>query len=300
MNILVTTFALLLVLSIGGSIFWKDAISSSSAIMAIKGFYEAGRMAQNKAEQKRFSRWKDATNASSKKQKGTALSTKSFVSHRNIQPPLEQGRLHIAPLWQEEHRQLFQGILETLVKNLYGHTTWYNETLAKSLIQQLADLKDGYDEIAFIEKLDQPHYALWYHIAKGTQGYAIENHSGYPPLTDYLDFSASTSLKHTCYFAFASIPVLDALFGSDVTKKILEAEQTKWEEDHRHHFCRKKELLSLLGTNRQGGKLTNFVETYCFFGQSVGRRSFVQGEDSTSKMSKRISLHQNPDPLTVK
>lgn len=293
MNILITTFSLLFVLALGSSLFWKETLSSSQVFQASKGFFEARRLAQNKAEQKRFQRWKELNSSSVVSihplQKNRPSRKKPYASHRNKIPPLEQGRMHLAPLWEIEYRHLFQPTLERLLTELYGHAPWFDQRKVIGLIEELAKTGQDFDETSFSEHLDKELYAIWYPMIRGTQIYDIEKKKGYPPLKDYIDFSLAAA-KHSCHFPFAPLPTLRAIFGEEITRKILEIEQSKWEENHRNRFCLKKELLPYLRINKQSSQLIDFVETFLHFSQSIGRRSFEQGEDKKSQISHRCEI----------
>jgi hypothetical protein len=297
MNILITTLSLLLVLAISSNLFWKEALSSSYALNASKGFFEASRLAQNKAEQKRFSRWKELNSSSTpslntKKPKPSSSRKRIYVSHRNKTPPIEQGRLHIAPLWEKERRPLFQPVLERLFTNLYGHAPWFDKKKLPLLIEAIARVEEPFDETQLIEKLDKEIYALWHRMLRGTQVYDTEKKIGYPPLKDYLDFSPISS-KHACHFPFAPVPILEAIFGPEITKSILKIEKSKWEENYRRRYCLKKELMPFLRIDKQSAQLVDFVETFLYFGQSIGRRSFERGEDQKSRISHRCKIRDD-------
>ncbi len=295
MNILITTFSLLFVLAISSGLFWKEALSSSYTLKASKGFFEAARKAHNKAEQKRFNRWKELNPIPTLvtiSKKPSSSSKRMHVSHRDKHPPLEQGRLHVAPLWNQEHKLLFQPVLERLLTHLYGHAPWFDTIKVNRLIEAMAKFEGEFKEADFSEQLDKELYSMWYPMSRGTQIYDTEKKIGYPPLHDYLDFSP-TSAKHACHFPFAPLPILEAIFGEEITKKILEVEKSKWEEHHRHRYCLKKELLPFLRINRQSSQLIDFVETFVYFSQSIGRRSFEQGEDPRSQISRRCTLRDD-------
>jgi hypothetical protein len=297
MNILITTFSLLLVLAVSSTLFWKETISSSQAFQASKGYFEARRIAQNRAEQKRFQRWKEANSSTVSnylKKPSSYSRKKGYSSHRNKLPPLEQGRLHIAPLWESEYRLLFQPVLERLLTDLYGHASWFDQRKVIRLIEALASTDKEFDQTSFGETLDKELYVIWHPMIRGTQIYDTENKKGYPPLKDYIDFSSAT-IKHTCHFPFASLPILRAIFGKEITLKIQEVEQAKWEENHRHRFCLKKELLPYLHINKQSSQLIGFVETFLYFSQSIGKRSFEQGKDEKSQISHRCEIEIKGD-----
>jgi hypothetical protein len=118
-------------------------------------------------------------------------------------------------------------------------------------------------------------------MSKGTQKYDLAAKKGYPPLEDFFDFNPRP-IKRTCHFPFASFPLIKAMFGEKLANEILKLEQKKWERDNRRRFCLKKELLPLIRTDRQAQEYTQLIETYCYFNQSVGKKSYVQGEEKNS------------------
>jgi hypothetical protein len=284
MNILITSFSLLLILALGSSLFWKEAISSSFSFRAVKGVYEAARTARNSLEKKQFAHFKNANvepNNDKGKQKKKGLKTSIFYSHRLENPPIEQGRFGIMSIRELEQQPILKPILQKFLFELYGHTEWFDQKILQKIIDKFASSSGDFDKQSFINQLNDAEYKVWYLMSKGTQNYDLVAKKGYPPLEDYIDFKPR-SIKHTCHFPFASFPLIKAMFGEEIAREILNIEKKKWNEDHRRRFCLKKELLVLAQTRRQSAELTKLIESYCYFNQSIGKRSFVQGEEKNS------------------
>lgn len=279
MNVLITTLSLLLVLGVGAGIFWKEALSTSFSLKAVKGMYEAKRIARNQLEQKNFASFKEP-HQTPQKEKKKGVRTATFQSHRLSNPPIEQGRFGIAALQENENLSHLKPIVQRLFVELYGHTDWFDPTVCMRLIDKFASCQGEFDDQSFAKDLAGEEYRIWYLMCKGTQTYDVENKIGYPPLTDFIDFKPRP-LKQTCHFPFASLPLLKALLGRDLAAEILKIEKKKWEKDHRRRFCLKKELLTLVAT-KSHPELVQIVETYCDFHQSVGKKSFVVGQEENS------------------
>lgn len=290
MNILITTLSMLLVLSISAGFFWREVRDSTESLLTAKGFFGAARIAQNKYEIKQFQRLpKFQVENPPKEKKTPTQKDKVFVSHRLVTPPLEQGHLHIASLWQLEHTPVVQPLIKKLFKELYGHVSWYEEKGIDRLIAALSKPREKFDIQEFSKSLDPELYSLWYRMMKGTQVYNTEEQIGYPPLTDFVDFSFA-SAKNLCHFRFAPLPVLRAFFGKELTNQILKMENEKWQEGHRYRFCTKKEFLTIISKTGRAPELTNIVDTFCYFKQSVGKRSFVQGTEQKRGIALRKTI----------
>jgi hypothetical protein len=288
-NILITCFSLLLVLALSSSMFWKEAMSSSFSLRAVKGVYVAEREARNILEKRQFSKLKKTESpAAPNKERKKGLRTSVFQSHRFENPPIEQGRFAILSIRGLEQQTMMKPIVQKLLFELYGHMKWYDQKLSMCILEKLAITSGDFDQKAFIQTLSEEEYALWYLMSKGTQTYDVSDKKGYPPLEDFLDFQTKP-LKHTCHFPFASYPLLKAMFGGELTEEIIGIEKKKWQEDHRRRFCLKKELLALAKTKWQSAETLELIETYCFFQQSVGKRSHVQGEEKNSGIIVRKS-----------
>lgn len=287
MNILITSFSLLLVLALSASLFWKEAISSSFSLRAINGMYVAQREAANLFEKRQFSRLKNSGEAP-KKEKKKGLRTSTFQSHRFENPPIEQGRFAILSIRGLEQQTILKLVVERLLLELYGHMKWYDQKISTRILNKLASTSGDFEQKAFIQTLTDEEYPLWHLMMKGTLTYDLSAKKGYPPLEDFIDFSAKP-LKHTCHFPFASHALLKALFGVELAEEIIGIEKKKWSEDHRRRFCLKKELLALTKTKRQSTEITQLIESYCYFSQSVGKRSHVQGEEKNSGIVYRKS-----------
>src|SRR5262245_40777465 len=143
MNILITTFSLLLVLSISASFFWKEVKGYAETLRAARGFFEAARTTEHKYQQKQFQYLAIyQENISSKNAKNSTNSSKVFVSHRLTNPPLEQGRVSIAPLKQKEYTSVLQPVFKNLLQELYGHAPWYDQQEMDRLIVAYIEYKD--------------------------------------------------------------------------------------------------------------------------------------------------------------
>ncbi|MBS3905268.1 MAG: hypothetical protein KGZ39_08085 [Simkania sp.] len=287
MNILITTFSLLLVFSISASLFWREAKNSTETLRIARGFFEAARITQNKSEDKRFQRARSSEPSTVVKKESKSLSTHvPFVSHRLMNPPVEQGRVHIACLQMKEYAPILQPIFKRLFEELYGHTSWYDAKKMDQLLSVLITTTNELHSETFMTTLDAELYPLWYRMLKGTQLYNTETRVGYPPLGDFVDFSSS-KVKHFCHFPFAPLPILRALLGKDIAIQIVDIETLKWQKDHKRRYCTKQELLPLLSKHAQCATLTHTVETFCYFSPSVGKRSFVQGIEEHSGIALR-------------
>lgn len=118
-------------------------------------------------------------------------------------------------------------------------------------------------------------------MAQGTHTYSLESKKGYPPLLEFVSFS-SGSIKHTCRFSFASLPLLHACFGEDITKQIMDLEKDKWEKDHKRHTCTKEELLALLQHRSTCPTQPNSLDAYFHFGKHAEAHDTTTAHDAST------------------
>jgi hypothetical protein len=296
MNIFMISFALLIVLGLGATLCWKETISSSFALRAVQGTYEASRDLHNNAEKTKFVHFENVGSSEKKKQevKKKRRAQTSFTSHRLESPPVIQGRFGIMAIRDLDAQPFVKPILCNLLTILYGHTDWFDRQVAVGLVDKIAIFLTEPEEEEdltvqelgsreFVEQLDGVEYRLWYLMSKGTQEYDVVKKIGYPPLEDYIDFQ-KRPIKHTCHFPFATAPLLEAIFGEELTREIMRIEAEKWQKDRRRKFCLQRELVALVHLHRHNPEILQVIERYCYFSQSFGKREFVEGRDKRSKI----------------
>lgn len=295
MNILITTLSLLLVLGASLKYFWKEEQSLEELLFSAQSYLSTSLQLENIAEKETFKKLgkeKPSPHDNKQTSHSSQKKTKVFLSHRQITPPLEAGKVRAALLRDKEHESALRPLCRHLCEELYGHTSWYNREKIDAILTFFIEKKNLTDKQSFIEAIDDDLYDTLYHLLKGTQVYNIEKKIGYPPIQDFVDFSLNPG-KRFCSFPFLPAITLKVLFGKTLTEMVLEKEKTKWESSHKQRYCTKKELLPLTAYEKNSLELTHFIETYCSFQNSSGKRPFIEACDS----KKGVSLRQNHTSL---
>lgn len=161
----------------------------------------------------------------------------------------EPTKFDISALLKEDDKFLDQ-VLETLIENLYSHTTFYQEEknfntrFVMELKRRKKELLSGDVTLQSLSFKDPALKAAYYKMLKGT----YKGERGYPPLCDYITLDLSR--KASVYFQAASKPVLQAFLGDEAMQMVEEAELAKYEKGSgKSYALTGKELSELLKEN---------------------------------------------------
>lgn len=111
-------------------------------------------------------------------------------------------------------------IAARLIKLLYQHTSFYYEGLELKVLEAL--LKRGDKPLSELFDNNPSLDAIFYKMLKGTTTYEIGTNKGYPSLLDYFSFKTGDNHLH---YPDLSLPVLEALVGSELISVIEKQEQ---------------------------------------------------------------------------
>lgn len=188
-----------------------------------------------------------------KKREKTEEEIKAFLEKKQRQRTSVYSTLNLAYLVNHPTSPYHQ-IAEDLIEALYGHTTFFQDepALAHNLLTYILETAKEHPTFStfeeLLEKESQFNEAL-YKMLKGTNAFSIEKKKGYPPLTDYISFDRND--KHAIRLHFASLPLLEQMFGPKVVKEIAEIELKKYKETDtpsNWYWITKNELEELLNT----------------------------------------------------
>ncbi len=300
MNILILTFSFLAILALSTASFWHIATSVRQETAAFCGFLSANREAENALQRKLYKKLPSPASAEAPPSQTmrTGKTSSKYSSHRVQAHPHQYARLELSALWKEDSHLFVEKAFKRLLHELYGHTNWFAEAEAKGEVDYLVDMmarfgKEEKEPFALHElfaSLPQQQAELFYKMLKGTHTYSLEkNKTGYPPLLEFVSFSFG-SVKQTCRFSFASLPLLRALFDEETVRDILALEKKKWEKDHRRHTCTKDELLVLLQHRHASLAQPDSLDTYFHFGNKAAASDHILASDKLTGISsqKRI------------
>ncbi len=258
MNILPLILTFIMVFTLSASLFMDEKRSTFAEGKNYISYMQTERRLKNRLEAKLFS--KEAAPSKKepqeKEEKPKNLNPIDYKSRRVGAHLSAMAKINIAPLFDTPSLKEYSLIYETaakLIKNLYSTQTFYKEKLEYQLLDILIaagkEKKEAHsiNELFLEVKELQP---IFYKILKGTLHYNTQTKEGCPPLEDFILIDSQTKAKPIA-FCFASIPLLEALFGSEITNEILAKEEGKWAKDHKHHTVTKEELSTLLQSLKQ-------------------------------------------------
>jgi hypothetical protein len=219
---------------------------------------------------------------------GKGTKKRAYYSLRAINPPIEESKLNIAPLFEataiDVHQHPIYPIAAELIRTLYegsrlkGEKGWekmmLDAIIAKGKrIPERTKLSDLFPD-------DPTLQTLYYKMLKGTNQYDLgAKKKGIAPLGDFMKI-ASDQQENTIHFCFASIPLLQALFGPIITDKLLEEEKKRWEETGKAYLSSKEDLQGQLLQDPMSGNLLSKLESYLSFRKQIPRKSQIAGRDN--------------------
>ncbi len=232
MNILPLILAFIIVFTLCSSLFMEEKKSTLLEEKHYSSFMLTERKLRNLLEKKQFVKASPTKKENNEKKPKTLKKDTVYISRRQISYPNEAAKLNIQKLLVAPNEHLYEAAA-ALIKSLYSHKAFYTKDLEYQVIDTIIEeAKKKKDKFSFSS-------LPFSKIIKGTTYYNIETKEGYPPLQDYIFIDAKSKPANFCY---AATPVLAALLGKDLAKKILEDEKAKWEQDHKHHTITKDEL----------------------------------------------------------
>lgn len=251
MSFLPFVLSLLMILVLGSSFLFTSFRSTSIEKTVI--------LAQNRAHLALMSKQAEADYKTSEIKKPTEKDNNS--PHQTTQTPKEQkdkisvfkdkrskrtgresSKFNLWPLINDKNKtasiSLYKSAIK-LIQILYKDADFYKkakdpELAQKILNEMIAKKKEDFTELF----PDNPLLSeIYYKMLKGSN-------TGYPPLREY--FKNEKTDKAPIQWAYASTPVLQAILGEEATKRILAAEKTAWEANHRTKILPKETLRTLL------------------------------------------------------
>lgn len=269
MNILPLVSAFILIFSIGSLALLRHCKAALLENKDCTTAFSMQREIYNKISEDRYKKFyekqqKIKTEDKEKEKNFSSYSKKkdqSYPSPRNNIPPFPYAKLNIAKLCKEtthENHTKLKEIALKLIKNIYEYTCIYSKGMEEVILETLVETAKANPSITSFEDLflfiPQEKAELFYKVFKGTQSYTLHTSQGYPPLRDFILLNYEKKHK-PIYLVHAAKPVLIAVFNENIARKILYAEEQKWEQNSHNKqssLLKKEEIESLLlqeGTN---------------------------------------------------
>lgn len=166
--------------------------------------------------------------------KRSAREHKKYITFRT-RKLTENSKLNIASLFKKKDALLEKTLLD-LIESLYQDTPLLrggkgansqSALIVKELVKAGKEMRFEDLTLNRIRLEDPDLQDIWHKMLKGTRSYNLDKKEGIPRLSDYVIICKDLSRLPICSKK-ASIPVLNAFFGTEFTQSILHAEQEKF------------------------------------------------------------------------
>lgn len=251
MNILPFVSILILVISLTISSFFHGYKETSFLKLGSLGTINAHRLARNSSEETRLASYKktlpeEVVNKTPRKPRNTKKNSPQSFREKIT----DNSKLNLLPLIRED-LPLLEPVFARLLEEIYAHTNLFQEykyekenlstLLAKSILQTAKTIP--VDKLFAFEDIVLPQkelHDLWYKMLKGTPDYP--SLGGWPPISQFV-LLKETKKPSVLSGRKASIPLLKAFFGEEITTAILAKEK---EENRTRATITTAELTTLL------------------------------------------------------
>lgn len=192
---------------------------------------------------------KNKTSKRSKKRSRGKEEKKSF----RVKNITDNSKLNIAPLFQKQE-PLVERTLIRLIEDVYQNTPLFQEAKVEGQLSALivSELLEAGKALSFdqltlnrIRLKDPALQEIWHSMLKGNKNNRKKKAGGWEPLTEYVLIDKNPERLPVC-LRKASLPLLKAFFGDDVTQKILAAEKKKYVEQKNTKSALNKDALKAL------------------------------------------------------
>ncbi len=284
MNILPLIFTFLIIFSCIAFSFLKEVKSYALIETTLHGYNRTEQALTNAIARKTYNKIKEDPIQKKEREKGSPKVIKEYVSRRYFFPALENSKFNLSPLIQEGGQFKLHPLYEPLAKlirQLYGNNLFTKEKKSEKLEYRLLDemlkrakRRSDVQELAELFPEDPALKKLYYQMLKGTNQFSEQK--GIPPLGEFLAIQKSD--KAIC-ISFASVPLLKALFGEDVSSSILKIEKEKWSESGKYYYFNKQDLEMALMQTPAHASLLTALDTYLNYSKQFTQRELIGGRD---------------------
>jgi hypothetical protein len=170
---------------------------------------------------------------------------KTFYNRRVEKGYLLNARLVIKELFTTQNKDL-EAVTLALLKELYAdEKTIDPESLLEEILTKGKDILKQKPKIESfcLYHLSNPSKQLL-QVMEGTRGFSYQHKNGYPPLSDYLEIYPKSDRKPVCA-PFASLALLNALFGGKGAEEILKEESARFFSDEKDPYLHRQGLIEL-------------------------------------------------------
>ncbi len=296
MNILPLVCGFLIVFAILSATFVRNHHSVILTERSIASASLTQRALLNAIEKKQFSKAPNiSTPIDSLKGK-----IKNPLHLRSITPPVEYAKLNISTLFENSINPKANPIYKVasrLIASLYSHTPIFKnasvqkleEKILDAIIQKGISLKTS-TSLNELFPDDPALKEIYYKMLKGTNSCKIAENIGTPRLSDFFSCSKQKQ-ENTLYFAFASKPLLEALFDQEIALKIISLEKMNIQNKNPPYSLGKNELQTLLLNTSSHQLSLSLFEPYLNYGKQIPAKKTIARVDSSTGLMFRKKIN---------
>jgi hypothetical protein len=251
---------------------------------ALNGFRRTERAVDNALARKNYRKFKAAPSSQTPSVEKKKTKQSQYLSKRTLSPPLEESKFNLRTVASGDTELKTHPLYEPMAKllrilyqnNLFDQTPKLDHVEYLLLEAILNKLHKSEGDVHFAEICpDDPKLkTLYYRMLKGTNRYTQGN--GVPPFADYFSLEKTSQPVNLC---FASPPLLEALFGAEISGEILKEERKKWEVSNSYYFISKNDLQTLLSKNPANASLLPLLEPWLSDSKKFKARTWIAGRD---------------------
>lgn len=293
MNTLPLVFAFVIMIALTSYAIFQDYASCKWEEINYSSFMRTHRKLETSLEKKQFRAYKGKLSKASKPQESPTKKEIAYLSPRNKITLHPLSKLNLLPLIESGPFPQSEELYETaarLIRLLYQNSSLYKTDLEYRVLDLIIEggkkEKQLHSEsiTAFVLQKEESLYKIF----KGTKSYVPLTNKGYPPLFDFITFETLKN-KKPVHFHYATMPLLLALLGSEITTMVEKMEKEKWEKDHKHATLTAQELEPLIIKEQAKGKLKG-IEHFIDYSQKGEANPNITVIDSSSGITLKSHL----------
>lgn len=247
MNILPFVIIMVLVLGMFSLSFLRTSIGMEKEKDAYVAYFKGRKEVRNQLEERAY---KVAL-----KEKELPEDEQEFVYFRERWEGSPLGQLNLSLLaGNDPEKNTLYSIALKYIQRLYGNRVLgQDKNLSKKILDQLIKIQKQRLQqnkaslpLIQIDLKDPSLKDIYYNMLRGTNTYNLKQGKGYPPLADVITFDKIKSKP--IHFNYINTCLLEVLFGSKVTKEIMDAEitsQQQSEEVNNSYALKDNELQAI-------------------------------------------------------
>lgn len=201
---------------------------------------------------------------------------------------VSSSKFNLWTLWEQKNLHFYQIVYQkavALLELLYQDYEFYRDAndphLAKKILDNL--LSQPRPKNLGTAFLEPPLTEIYIKMLKGTA-------SSYSSLEEYFKIEKPLTLDQApIHFRYASIKVLQAVFGENLTTQILNKEKEKWENNHFQHILTEAELKNLIKESNTGFNIEEIRYLFSFTFKEKGLPQFYTDDVYGLKVKNRIA-----------